>query len=183
VIDEFTREALAIRVARRLDSNHVIEVLADLCVVRGVPEHIRSDQVRSSLQGGQGMDRCRRRQDGLHREEQSLGERLRGKLHVWTAPAVQGRRQLRASVGCVHVYGLFARPGSWPLALMEFADRGHINGSRWNALQALRAASILGSADSPSRCLCPHTILSVRCHRPIRGSPAGRVLLLSSLPK
>jgi hypothetical protein len=44
VIDEFTREALAIRVARRLDSNHVIEVLADLCVVRGVPEHIRSDQ-------------------------------------------------------------------------------------------------------------------------------------------
>ena len=44
MIDEFTREALAIRVARRLDSNHVIEVLADLCVVRGVPEHIRSDQ-------------------------------------------------------------------------------------------------------------------------------------------
>ena len=44
VIDEFTREALAIRVARRLDSNHVIEVLADLCLVRGVPEHIRSDQ-------------------------------------------------------------------------------------------------------------------------------------------
>jgi putative transposase len=43
VIDEFTREALAIRVARRLDSNHVIEVLADLCVVRGVPWHIRSD--------------------------------------------------------------------------------------------------------------------------------------------
>ena len=44
VIDEFTREALAIKVARRLDSNHVIEVLADLCGVRGVPEHIRSDQ-------------------------------------------------------------------------------------------------------------------------------------------
>jgi transposase InsO family protein len=44
VVDEFTREALAIKVARRLDSNHVIEVLADLCLVRGVPEHIRSDQ-------------------------------------------------------------------------------------------------------------------------------------------
>jgi putative transposase len=42
--DEFTREALAIKVARRLDSNHVIEVLADLCLGRGVPEHIRSDQ-------------------------------------------------------------------------------------------------------------------------------------------
>ena len=44
VADEFTREALAIKVARRLDPNHVIEVLADLCLVRGVPEHIRSDQ-------------------------------------------------------------------------------------------------------------------------------------------
>jgi transposase InsO family protein len=44
VADEFTREALAIKVARRFDSNHVVEVLADLCVVRGVPEHIRSDQ-------------------------------------------------------------------------------------------------------------------------------------------
>ncbi len=44
VVDEFTREALAIRVARRLDSDHVIEVLAELCVARGVPEHIRSDQ-------------------------------------------------------------------------------------------------------------------------------------------
>ena len=44
VIDEFTREALAIRVARRLDSDHVVEVLAELCVVRGVPERIRSDQ-------------------------------------------------------------------------------------------------------------------------------------------
>jgi len=44
VVDEFTREALAIKVARRLDSNHAIEVLADLYLVRGVPEHIRSDQ-------------------------------------------------------------------------------------------------------------------------------------------
>jgi hypothetical protein len=44
VINEFTREALAIRVARRLDATHVIEVLADLRLVRGVAEHIRSDQ-------------------------------------------------------------------------------------------------------------------------------------------
>ena len=44
VIDEFTREALAIRVARRLDSSHVIELLADLFVTRGVAEHVRSDQ-------------------------------------------------------------------------------------------------------------------------------------------
>jgi len=44
VVDEFTREALAIRVARRLGAADVIDVLADLFVARGVPVHIRSDQ-------------------------------------------------------------------------------------------------------------------------------------------
>lgn len=43
VIDEFTRESLAIRVSRTLTSQEVIEQLADLFLVRGVPEHIRSD--------------------------------------------------------------------------------------------------------------------------------------------
>ncbi len=44
VVDEFTREALAIRVARRLSSSDVIEVLADLFLTHGTPAHIRSDQ-------------------------------------------------------------------------------------------------------------------------------------------
>ena len=43
VIDEFTRECLAIRVARKLKSIDVIEVLSDLFILRGVPGHIRSD--------------------------------------------------------------------------------------------------------------------------------------------
>ena len=43
VIDEYTRECLDIRVGRSLKANDVIEVLADLMVERGVPEHIRSD--------------------------------------------------------------------------------------------------------------------------------------------
>jgi len=43
VIDEFTRECLAIDVARRLNSQSVLAVLADLMVRRGVPDHIRSD--------------------------------------------------------------------------------------------------------------------------------------------
>lgn len=43
VIDEFTRECLAIEVDRRLDSQNVIAILADLMVKRGVPDHIRSD--------------------------------------------------------------------------------------------------------------------------------------------
>jgi putative transposase len=43
VIDEYTRECLAIDVARRLRSDDVLERLADLFVRRGVPGHIRSD--------------------------------------------------------------------------------------------------------------------------------------------
>lgn len=35
---------LAIRVERRLNSRIVLEVLADLFLVRGLPEHIRSDK-------------------------------------------------------------------------------------------------------------------------------------------
>ena len=43
VIDEFTRECLAIKVARRLNSKDVLEVLADLMIKRCIPDHIRSD--------------------------------------------------------------------------------------------------------------------------------------------
>ena len=43
VIDEFTRESLALRADRSLTSEEVLEVLDDLFIRRGVPEHIRSD--------------------------------------------------------------------------------------------------------------------------------------------
>ena len=43
LIDEFTRECLAIRPRRRLNSQNVIEVLADAMIEHGIPEHIRSD--------------------------------------------------------------------------------------------------------------------------------------------
>ena len=43
IIDEYTRECLAIRVARRLTHNDVLEVLNGLFLQRGVPVHIRSD--------------------------------------------------------------------------------------------------------------------------------------------
>jgi putative transposase len=43
VIDEFTRECLAIRLDRKLKSTDVIDVLSDLFILRGVPGHIRSD--------------------------------------------------------------------------------------------------------------------------------------------
>ena len=43
IIDEYTREALAIRVERSIGAQVVIETLADVMLLRGVPEHIRSD--------------------------------------------------------------------------------------------------------------------------------------------
>jgi len=43
LIDEFTRECLAICVARRINSLGVIETMADTMIARGIPEHIRSD--------------------------------------------------------------------------------------------------------------------------------------------
>ena len=43
VVDEFTHEYLAIRVARKLKAADVIDVLSELFILRGVPGHIRSD--------------------------------------------------------------------------------------------------------------------------------------------
>jgi transposase InsO family protein len=43
VVDEYTRECLAIDVARTLKSDDVLERLVWLFVTRGVPDHIRSD--------------------------------------------------------------------------------------------------------------------------------------------
>ena len=43
LIDEYTRECLAIRVARRLRNQEVIETLAEARLVRGIPACLRSD--------------------------------------------------------------------------------------------------------------------------------------------
>lgn len=43
VIDEYTRECLAIEVDRRLRSDDVLDALTELFVLHGPPEHIRSD--------------------------------------------------------------------------------------------------------------------------------------------
>ena len=43
VMDEYTRECLAIRAARSIRSADVIETLSELMMIRGVPDHIRSD--------------------------------------------------------------------------------------------------------------------------------------------
>jgi putative transposase len=43
IIDEYTRECLAILVARRIKNHDVIDLLFHLFILRGIPEHIRSD--------------------------------------------------------------------------------------------------------------------------------------------
>jgi len=43
IVDEYTRECLAIDVARRLRSDDVLFRLAELFIQRGVPQHLRSD--------------------------------------------------------------------------------------------------------------------------------------------
>ena len=43
LIDEHTRQRLALHVARQIRSNDVIDVLADAMLEHGVPAHLRSD--------------------------------------------------------------------------------------------------------------------------------------------
>ena len=83
VIDEFTRECLAIRVSRKLNSTDVIDVLSDLFILRGVPGHIRSDNgpefiaksVREWIVAAGSAN-------GLHRAGKSMGKRLLRKLQL-----------------------------------------------------------------------------------------------------
>ena len=84
MIDEYTRECLAIRVARKLGSYEVIEALADVMLWRGVPENIRST---SGVRGRGTSEVVEKSGNGntLHRAGQSLGERLLRKLQRETA--------------------------------------------------------------------------------------------------
>ena len=43
LIDEYTRECLSLTVARKLNSQNVLDELSTLFLTRGIPEHIRSD--------------------------------------------------------------------------------------------------------------------------------------------
>jgi transposase InsO family protein len=43
IVDEYTRKCFALKVARRNTSEDVIDTLAELFAMRGVPQHIRSD--------------------------------------------------------------------------------------------------------------------------------------------
>ncbi len=98
LIDEFTRECLAIRVDRQLRSTDVIDVLSDLFILRGVPDHIRSDngpitgRSSSPKRCGSGSPPLARRLPTLSR--QSLGERLLRELQCQVPRRTTRRRDL-----------------------------------------------------------------------------------------
>ena len=77
VVDEYTRECLAIRVERKLGSTQVLETLGDLFVSRGPPEHLRSDNGPEFCAQAVKTWLGRAAQDAVHRAGQPLGERLR----------------------------------------------------------------------------------------------------------
>ena len=81
VLDEHTRQCLAIVVARKIRAHDVLEVLADLFVRHGPPEYLRSDngpevhrEARAAVLGARG------RRDALYRAGQPVGERLQREL-------------------------------------------------------------------------------------------------------
>jgi transposase InsO family protein len=102
VIDEYTRECLAIQVARRLGHREVLETLADVMLWRGIPEHIRSDngpefiarELRAWL-----ATLGARTLNAVHHPRQSAGERLLRELQRQAAGRVLERRDLLFTEG------------------------------------------------------------------------------------
>ena len=81
VLDESTRQCMAIKVARKIRAHDVLEVLADLFARHGPPEHLRSDNgPEFTAKLVRQWASQARRPDALHRARQSLGERLQREL-------------------------------------------------------------------------------------------------------
>jgi len=85
IIDEFTRECLAIRIDRKLNSTDVIDALSDLFILRGVPGHSLRQRPGVHRQSRAEVDRGCRRKDRIHRAGKSLGERLLRELQLEAA--------------------------------------------------------------------------------------------------
>ena len=84
IIDEFTKEALVIRVKRRLNSTDVVDALTNLFILRGPPEFIRSPS------RGLHANRCRAADNGA--------EFIAKKVRAW--------------IGAVGAKTAFITPGS-----------------------------------------------------------------------
>ena len=69
-------------------------VLSDLFILRGVPEHIRSDGGSDFIEGGARMDHNSWRDDRLHRTGLTLGERLLRELQLQDPGRTPERRNV-----------------------------------------------------------------------------------------
>ena len=102
VLDEYTRECVAIKVARKIRAHDVLEVLAELFARHGPPAHLRSGQ-RAGVHGQAraavvGQARC---SDAIHRARKSVGERLQRELQRQAEGRVPERRNLlHTARGC-----------------------------------------------------------------------------------
>ena len=77
LIDEFTRECLAIRVARRINSFGVLETMADVMLMRGrARAHPIRQRRRNDRKGRAQLADAGWRQNPVHRAKQPMGERL-----------------------------------------------------------------------------------------------------------
>lgn len=94
IIDEFTRECLAIRIDRKLNSTDVIDVLSDLFILRGVPGHVRSDNGPEFIAKAVRVDCSCRREDRVHRARKPLGERSLRKLQLKASRRTAQQRDL-----------------------------------------------------------------------------------------
>ena len=94
IIDEFTKEALVIRVDRKLNSTDVVDALTDLFILRGPPEFIRSDNGAEFIAKKVRLDRRSWRQNGIHRAGITVGERLLRELQCPISRRVAKRRDL-----------------------------------------------------------------------------------------
>ena len=124
VLDEFTHECLAIRVARKLKAIDVIDVLSDLFILRRVPAHIRSDngpesqcsgrchELIASLGGAAAVVCSRTRAAALPTDRPICNARVPqaiGQSFDWLVPAEAE----------VLGAGVADRPAAFPLAELE----------------------------------------------------------------
>ena len=76
VIDEHTREALAIRVDHSIDADGVVDVVEAIAAARGAPGHLRMGQrPRVRRRRPAGLVRALRHRDCLYRARRAMGER------------------------------------------------------------------------------------------------------------
>jgi hypothetical protein len=82
VVDEFTREALAMEAERRIDGDRVVDVLDRIVAEHGThPEFVRCDKrAGDDLQRAAGLVPVLADRHGVHRARLAVGEPVRGAI-------------------------------------------------------------------------------------------------------